>query len=52
MDYFSPLLFVVVLMLLSIILNEKDLGNVTSPNQKFSHLSFMDDLKLYAKSER
>ena len=51
-DSFSPLLFVVVLIPLSIILNETDLGYVTSRNQKLNHLLFMDDLKLYAKSER
>ena len=51
-DSFSPLLFVVVLMPLSIILNETDLRYVTSRNQKLNQLSFMDNLKLYAKSER
>ena len=49
---FSPLPFVVVLIPLSIILNEKDLGYVTSRNHKLNHLLFMDDLKLYAKSEK
>ena len=33
------------------ILNETDLGYVTSQNQKLNHLLFMDDLQLYAKSE-
>ena len=47
---FSPLLFVVVLIPLSIILNEIDLGYVTSRNQKLDLLLFMDGLKLYAKS--
>ena len=47
---FSPLL-VVVLIPLSIILNKTDLGYVTSRNQKMNIL-FMDNLKLYAKSER
>ena len=51
-DSFSPLLFVVVLIPLLIILNEIDLGYVTSRNQKLNHLLFIDDLKLYAKSER
>ena len=37
---------------LSIILNETDLGYVTSRNQKLNHLLFMDDLRLYSKSER
>ena len=44
--------FVVVLIPLSIILNEIDLGYVTSRNQKLDHLLFMNDLKLYAKSKR
>ena len=51
-DSFSPLLFVVVLIALSIILNETDLGYITSRNQELSYLLFMDYLKLYAKSER
>ena len=51
-DFFSPLLFVVVLIPLLITLNEIDLGYVTSQNQKFDNPLFMDDLKLYAKSER
>ena len=46
-DCYSPLLFVVVIILLSIILNETDVGYVTSRNQKLNHLLFMDDLKLY-----
>ena len=50
-DSLSPLLFVVVLIPLSIILNKTDLGYVTSRNQKMNIL-FMDNLKLYAKSER
>ena len=48
----SPLLFVVALIALSIILNETDLEYVLSQNQKLNHLLFMDDSKLYAKSER
>ena len=51
-DSFSPLLFVLVLLPLSIILNETDLRYVTSRNHKLNHLLFMDDLKLYAKSGR
>ena len=51
-DSFSPLLFVVVLMPLSIILNKTDLRYVTSQNQKLNYLLLMDDLKLHAKSER
>ena len=49
-DSFSPLLFVVVLIALSIILNKTDLEYETSRNQKLNHLLFMDDLKLHAKS--
>ena len=45
-DSFSPLLFVVVLIPLSIILNETELGCVTSRNHKLNHLLFMDNLKL------
>ena len=51
-DSFSPLLFVIVLIPLSIIFNETDLGYVTNRNQKLNHLLFMDNLKMYAKSER
>ena len=51
-DSFSYLLFAVVLIPLSIILNETSLQYVTSRNQKLNHLLFMEDLKLYVKSER
>ena len=50
-NYFSPLLFLVVLILVSVMLNETDLRYVTRQNQKLN-LLFMDDLKQYAKSER
>ena len=46
------MLFVAVLVPLSITLNKTDLRYVTSRNQKLNHLLFMDDLKLYGKSER
>ena len=46
------MLFVVVLIPLSIFLIEADLGYVTSRNQKLNNLLFMDNLKLYPKSER
>ena len=49
---FSPFLFLVVLIPISIILNEIDLRYVTRQNQKLNHLLFMDDLKQYPKSER
>ena len=51
-DSFSPFLFLVVLIPISIILNEIDLRYVTHQNQKLNHLLFMDDLKQYPKSER
>ena len=50
-DSFSLLLFVVVLIPLSVFLNETGLGYVTSRNQKLNDLLFMDDLNLY-ESER
>ena len=46
------MLFVVVLIPLSIFLIEADLGYLTSRNQKLNNLLFMDNLKLYPKSER
>ena len=49
---FSPLLTAVAVIPLSIILNETDLGYVTSRNYKLNHLLFVEDLNLYAKSER
>lgn len=44
-DSFSSLLFVIVLKPLLIILNEIDLEYVTSANQEWKHLLFMDDLR-------
>ena len=51
-DSLSPLLFVIVLIPLSIILNDTDLGYKIENHGKINHLLFMDDLKLYARSER
>ena len=51
-DSFSPLLFVIVFIPLSITLNETDLRYAAIRNQKFNNILFLDDLKLYAKSER
>ena len=51
-DSFSPLLFFIFFIPLSIILSKTGLGYVISQNQKLNHLLFMDGLKLYAKSER
>ena len=48
-DSFSPLIFILIPLS---ILDEADLGYVTSPNQKLKQLLFMDDLKMYAKCER
>ena len=50
-DSFSLLHFVVVLIPLSVFLNEAGLGYVTSRNQKLNDLLFMDDLNIY-ESER
>ena len=49
---FPPLLFLVILIGFSIILNETDFGYLTSRIQKLNHLLFMNNLKLYAKIER
>ena len=51
-DSFSPLLFVIVFIPLSITLNETDLRYAAIRNQKFNNILFLDDLKLCAKSER
>ena len=51
-DSFSTFLFVFVLIPLLITMNETDLRYVTSRNKKLYHLLFMDNLKLYGKSER
>ena len=48
-DSFSPLIFILIPLS---ILDESDLGYVTSPNQKLKQLLFMDDLKMYAKFKR
>ena len=46
------MLFGIVLIPLLKILKETDLGYATSRDQKFNHLLFIDNLKLYGKSER
>ena len=51
-DSFSPLLFVIAFIPLSITLNETDLRYAAIRNQKFNNILFLDDLKLHAKSER
>ena len=50
-DSFSPLLFIIVLIPLSLILNETQIGYNIAGHDKINHLLFMDDLKLYAKNE-
>ena len=53
-DYsFSPLLFVIALLLLTHILRETGKGYQLEKNgAKVNHLFFMDDLKLYEKNEK
>ena len=51
-DSLSPLLFVIVMMPLSFILRREGLGFKLGPDGKLiNHLLFMDDLKLYGRSE-
>jgi len=52
-DSLSPLLFIMTMLPLSILLRkERKFGYEMSPVTKINHLFFMDDLKLYGKSER
>ena len=52
-DSFSPLLFVIVLLPLTHILREIGMGYQLENNgAKLSHLFFMDELKLYGKSDK
>ena len=51
-DSLSPLLFIVALIPLSTILNNTNKGYKIKCNQILNHLLYMDDLKLYAKTER
>ena len=52
-DSLSPLLFVLVLILLTIILGKMKAGyQVGTQRSSINHLLFMDDLKLYAKNEK
>ena len=52
-DSFSPLLFVITLLPLTHILRDTGMGYQLEKNEaKVSHLSFMDDLKLYGKNEK
>ena len=50
-DSLSPLLFVLALMPVSTLLNETGKGfQIATSLPKLSHLLYLDDLKLYAKS--
>lgn len=52
-DSLSPLLFVICLIPLTLLLRKMDQGYHFETNkQKINHLLFMDDLKLYASSEK
>ena len=51
-DSFSPLLFVMIMIPMSMLLRDNDKGFKLGNNEeKINHLLFMDDLKLYASSE-
>lgn len=51
-DTFSPLLFVIALIPLTIILNKTGIGyKLEKKGPEINHLLFMDDLKLFAKNE-
>ena len=47
-----PLLFVIVIILLSVTLDNTNYGYLLSKEIPISYLLFMDDLKLYGKTER
>ena len=51
-DAISPLLFCLAMNPLSELLKESGLGYKIKGGQQINHLLYMDDLKLYAKSER
>ena len=52
-DSFSPLMFVLALILLSLILRKaKAAYEFSESKEKINHLLFMDDLKLYNRSEK
>ena len=51
-DSLSPLLFVLALMPISTLLNQSGKGfQIVTSLPKLSHLLYLDDLKLYAKSQ-
>ena len=52
-DFLSPLVFVLALILLNLILRkEKAAYEFSESKEKINHLLFMDDLKLYSRSEK
>ena len=51
-DSLSPLLFIIILIRLSMTLNSTNYGYLLSKGAPINHLLFMDDLKLYGKTER
>ena len=51
-DSLSPLLFIIILMLLSMTLNKTNYGYLLSIETPINHLLFIDDLKFYDKTER
>ena len=50
-DSFSPLLFIVSLILLGLLLCRSNLGYKLSSGYVINHLLYMDDLKLYSRTE-
>ena len=51
-DSFSPLLFIIIMMPLSALLKREDIGyDLGNKGKVVNHLLFMDDLKLYGKTE-
>ena len=52
-DFLSPLVFVLELILLSLILRKAKAGyEFSESKEKIDHLLFMDNLKLYSRSEK
>ena len=51
-DSLSPLLFVICMMPLTQILRKVKSGYTFKNGEKLNHLLFMDDLKIFTKSER
>ena len=51
-DSLSPLVFIIILIPLSIILNSTNYGYLLSKETPINNLLFMDDLMLYDKTER